>query len=78
MSVLIVFGKWAIPHFRRSSTAIGICLGFVAITIYFVDLEDIMEKAVDVIKSQEKYIEKADKQLNTLKLKNKGYKICEN
>lgn len=40
MTIMLVFGKWVKPHFRYSKSCVGICLGFVALTIMLYDFED--------------------------------------
>lgn len=79
---MLVFGKWVKPHFRYSETSIGICLGFVALTIMLYDFEDRVQlymtkqkKAMEILKRQ---IAKSKLEVNDLKMKLKGYVFSNN
>lgn len=42
LSFTLCFGKWGGIYFTMSSASIRLCLGFVAFTIYFRDLEAVI------------------------------------
>ena len=41
-SITLCFGKWGGIYFTMSTASIRLCLGFVAFTIYFRDLEAVI------------------------------------
>jgi hypothetical protein len=46
-SITLVFGKWVRPHIGFGCYSFRICLGFVALTFYWLDLE----RFVDYLRS---------------------------
>ncbi len=43
MSLVINIGKWGGIYTHASKTAARLCLGFVALTVYFFDMDDLMD-----------------------------------
>ena len=60
LTFMVVFGKWAKPHFRFGKGTYGICLGWMAISFVTLDIEVLSSNALKKIKDLEK-------QLNNLK-----------
>ena len=44
MSLLINVGQWGGFYIHLSRTAVRLCLGFVAFTVYSFDMDDLMDK----------------------------------
>lgn len=46
LSFLLVFGSWGGFHYTATNHSIHLCLGFVAFTVFFYDVEDAMAKTL--------------------------------
>lgn len=42
LSLTMAIGKWARPHIKAETYSARICLGFLAITIWTLDIEEFM------------------------------------
>lgn len=40
ISFLLVLGSWGGFHYTQESSAVHLCLGFVAVTVFFYDVEN--------------------------------------
>ncbi len=55
VSLSIAIGRWATPHIKLGTYTARICLGFVGITFWTLDLEDFMKYLADTKANQKEY-----------------------
>ena len=67
LSLTLVFGKYGGVYFFSTSTSWRICLGWVALTIYFVDLEEFITSLKDKVKVLGDELEDNQKSIEILK-----------
>lgn len=47
VSVTVAMGRWARPHARVETYSARLCLGFIAFTLYTLDIEEFVKHLID-------------------------------